>query len=313
MKKTYILLIIIFTSNLFLAQESKDKKVFLDSLSNETSEENYKYYRIIKDYFSEQDTYTVQTYYKSGKLKSVGITNNKETLMKFGEYIDYFENGNKEAITIYKKSIPIGKYTCWYENGNPKLIGEYSKNKINDFFINQYWNENNIQTVIDGDGNFSVKSDDLIEEGSLRKGTKDGIWNGKYLKTNETFKEIYQLGHFINGTSIDKNNVEIKYNEIEIKPVPKKGLDDFSKFISKKFNYTNVSIINKIKGKIILTFIVNKEGKIEDIKIIQSVGFGLDEEAIRVVKKYNDWIPGKVRGREVNCKFSLPINLEGMN
>lgn len=65
-----------------------------------------------------------------------------------------------------------------------------------------------------------------------------------------------------------------------------------------------------ISGKVIIKFIIDKEGKIVEPKIIKSLGYGVDEEAIRVLTTYPDWIPGVQRGRKVRCTFSLPIKIE---
>ena len=64
------------------------------------------------------------------------------------------------------------------------------------------------------------------------------------------------------------------------------------------------------EGKVYITFVVDVDGTLTDFKILRDVGFGTGEEAIRVVKNYNGWIPGEQRGRKVRCHYSLPINVK---
>lgn len=69
---------------------------------------------------------------------------------------------------------------------------------------------------------------------------------------------------------------------MEKKPSPKKGLQDFYKFIGTHFTYTPESLKNKIQGRLVLIFVVDTEGKIVEAKILKGLGYGLDEEAIRL-------------------------------
>jgi len=313
MKHPIVFLLSLFIISLSLsAQESKDKKVFLDSLWKETSEGTHKYYSIIYDYYSSQNSYKVSNYYKSGALQMEGYTNNKESLSKVGDYIYYFENGNKKSKYHYNdESIPTGKYYTWYENGSPELEGAYLKNRSDEVTIIHYWNENHDQTVVNGNG--YLKGRDFDGEGNVKSGVKDGLWKIKSKNSKEKITEIYDLGKFISGARIDENNVVTNYTEFEKKPIPRRGMNDFYGYISKNFRYTKASIKEHIKGKIIITFIVDADGKIIEPTIVQSLGYGLDEEAIRVLESYGKWIPGEQRGAKVRCLFSIPITLSGQN
>jgi hypothetical protein len=55
--------------------------------------------------------------------------------------------------------------------------------------------------------------------------------------------------------------------------------------------------------------VVDKEGKIVEPKIMKSLGYGLDEEAIRVLTSYDEWNPGEQKGVFVKCLYSLPLSL----
>jgi len=63
-----------------------------------------------------------------------------------------------------------------------------------------------------------------------------------------------------------------------------------------------------IKGKVYVTFVVDKDGSIADVKVLRGIGGGCDEEAMRVVKGMPRWSPGKQRGKAVRVQYNLPIN-----
>ena len=72
-------------------------KIFLDSLKNETSEANHKYYRIIRDYNADKALYEFSEYYKSGKIALRGTTKDRDHIKLDGNVITYYENGGKKS------------------------------------------------------------------------------------------------------------------------------------------------------------------------------------------------------------------------
>ena len=62
-----------------------------------------------------------------------------------------------------------------------------------------------------------------------------------------------------------------------------------------------------IQGKVFVTFVVEVDGSITDVRVLRGIGGGCDEEAIRVVKSMPKWVPGKQRGVPVRVQFNLPI------
>lgn len=94
---------------------------------------------------------------------------------------------------------------------------------------------------------------------------------------------------------------------METKPVPKKGMDDFYKFIGKNYRTPNKQ---GLKGKVYITFVIEKNGKIVEPRVLRDLGYGTGDEAIRVVMAYDGFIPGEQRGQKVRCTFSLPISIQ---
>ena len=94
---------------------------------------------------------------------------------------------------------------------------------------------------------------------------------------------------------------------MEEKPKPIKGMGHFYDFIGRNYNTPQVA---GLKGKIYISFIVEKDGKLTEIKVIKDIGYGTGAEAIRVLTKYENWLPAKQRGVPVRVMYSLPITIQ---
>lgn len=310
MKQFSFLVLWVLISIHVQAQESGDKKIFLDSINNEVAEGSHTYYRIIRNYFSENKPYKVQDYYKSGNLRMEGYSLDKDRLKQTGDFVCYYPDGEKKSQCHFENSAPVGKYYTWYENGNPEYEGEYFEEGNSKSKIFQYWDSQNNKTVIDGNG-YIKGLNSFYGEGSVKNGYREGEWKSEFNHGKGRIVETYVEGKFISGVRTDQNNVEIRYDQFEKKPEPKKGMKDFYEFIGNNFKYSKEARKENIKGRIIVTFVVDEHGNIVEPKILKGVGYGLDEEAIRVVQKYEKWIPGEQRGVKVRCNYSLPIALSG--
>lgn len=94
-------------------------------------------------------------------------------------------------------------------------------------------------------------------------------------------------------------------------PEFKGGLEEMYKFLQKNIQYPPLARENGQEGKVILSFVVGTDGKISQIEQVgKKLGWGLDEEAIRVVKSMPPWNPGKQNGKPVTVKYTIPIKFQ---
>lgn len=91
---------------------------------------------------------------------------------------------------------------------------------------------------------------------------------------------------------------------IEKKPEYPGGLGEFYKYVAKKYRTPNV---RGLQGKVFVTFVVEKDGGLTDIKVLKDIGYGTGEEAVRILKKCDNWIPGEQAGKKVRVLYFLPI------
>lgn len=79
------------------------------------------------------------------------------------------------------------------------------------------------------------------------------------------------------------------------------------KFINKHIDYPRMAKESGISGRVFVTFVVERDGSVTDVKILRGIGGGCDEEAMRVIKMMPKWNPGEQRGKPVRVQYRMPI------
>jgi protein TonB len=95
-------------------------------------------------------------------------------------------------------------------------------------------------------------------------------------------------------------------NEVDVKPEFPKGINAFHMFIGKNFKTPRKAGLN---GKVVVSYIIETDGTLSNINIIQDIGYGTAEEALRVFGKSPKWIPGQFQGGLVRVINFLPITI----
>ena len=94
---------------------------------------------------------------------------------------------------------------------------------------------------------------------------------------------------------------------IEVKPEFPGGIQKWYSFLKNNFQAPDEP---GLKGKVIVSFVVEKDGSLTDIKVLRDIGFGTGKEAERVLKKGPRWTPAEQNGKKVRCSYTLPITLQ---
>jgi len=110
-----------------------------------------------------------------------------------------------------------------------------------------------------------------------------------------------------NNPPLLKNESEEIFTNVEQLPRFPGGDVSFGNFLKKNIIYPEVAHKNNIQGRVIVNFVVEKDGSLTDIKILRGLEGGLSEEAIRVLKLSPNWEPGIQNGRPVRVSFTIPI------
>lgn len=96
----------------------------------------------------------------------------------------------------------------------------------------------------------------------------------------------------------------------ELMPQFPGGMEALRKYLRKEMKYPKKALYGGISGRVNLSFVVDKEGNISDVKVEHGLGGGCDEEAVRVVKAMPKWKPGKMGDKKVRVKYYLPIDFK---
>ena len=310
MKTKLLTTFLLLTSIITTSQIIQPTRYNLDSLGNPTNKEDYKYIRVVENYKNQPDLFIFSEYYKSGKIKMKAISTNKDKPYFEGPQLEYHENGKTKKESNYAKNKLNGKQIEWYENGEKaveKIVQWDSKTRAYNEEIKNFWDKNGQQTVTDGNGVYEYTTSELYEKGPIVNGEKNGVWEGKIFKENYSYSEIYNNGKFVSGISSDKNNNKFPYKELTEKAGAKNGIQDFYSYVGRNYKTPNIQGLN---GKIYISFVIDKEGKLTKFKILRDIGHGTGQEAIRVLQKAENWIPGKMRGMPCETLFSLPISIK---
>jgi hypothetical protein len=112
--------------------------------------------------------------------------------------------------------------------------------------------------------------------------------------------------------NIHNNKTEKAYTTTEVTEKPKfpGGMDAFYKFVGENYKISPQASEIKLKGKVYVTFMVEKDGSLSELTILRDIGYGTGEEALRVLKLSPNWIPGKVNNIPVKTLYSLPITIQ---
>ena len=100
------------------------------------------------------------------------------------------------------------------------------------------------------------------------------------------------------------------FDVVEQMPQYKGGDQALMDYLNKSIKYPVIAEENGIQGRVVCTFVVERDGPITDVKVVRSVDPSLDKEAVRVLKAMPKWIPGKQNGSAVRVKFTLPVTFK---
>ena len=85
------------------------------------------------------------------------------------------------------------------------------------------------------------------------------------------------------------------------------GIQEMTNFIKNNLKYPQQARETGTQGKVFVTFVVERDGSLTDVKVLRDIGSGCGEEAVRVVKSMPKWKPAKQRGKPVRMQFNLPV------
>lgn len=178
--------------------------------------------------------------------------------------------------------------------------------------------------VVDADGNAIVGANVIV----------DGTTNGTITDLNGNFELQAEKSATLSVSFINYKNESRSVSSIQATPtvvlkqagktasgdqiftvveeMPKfpGGEEALLKFINTNIKYPVIAQENGIQGRVIVCFVVNKDGSVSDTEVVRGVDPALDVEALRVINTFPKWTPGKQRGQAVAVKYTVPITFK---
>lgn len=230
-----------------------------------------------------------------------------------GEPSYRFKLENKEyAIYITQSDENATSDTLYYNLyrlGSPKRIAKEIKEIVdkatNEIVAESYYNVSYNKIVF----YFSAKGKEVMERAYTQN--KKGLLGFKSAVNKIPPPEQIRVD-FYNEYSTEDSMVPVVavYEAVEqvdeVAEYPG-GIDKLRQFLSATINYPRLAIENNVNGKVVATFIVEKDGTISTIKILKSLGFGCDEEVIRILNLSSKWKPAQLNGKPVRSIYTLPV------
>ncbi len=100
------------------------------------------------------------------------------------------------------------------------------------------------------------------------------------------------------------------FTAVEVNPDPMGGINAFRKWVQESYSYPQGAIDAGVKGQIVVSFVVERDGSLTDLKVVKDLSYGTGQALINVLKKAKKWKPGIQNGRPVRVQYQLPMTLD---
>lgn len=152
-----------------------------------------------------------------------------------------------------------------------------------------------------------VKPEDELKSQEELSKTNTAIGAFDVKGNDEAAGEVLKAKEVIAQPEPPKEEETKVFDVVEQMPSFPGGAGALMQYLSSNIKYPVVAEENGVQGRVVCTFVVEKDGSITDVRVIKSVDPSLDKEAVRVVKGMPRWIPGKQNGSAVRVKYTVPV------
>lgn len=262
--------------------------------------------RIVTDPKQGEKLYSVHDRYPNGKIKLITHSIDATGAGFMGACTEYYPDGLKKSEENYQNDELRGRYIGYYANGR-KYISGYIQ-PTGTFIIQECYDKEGNVLATDGNGELIDYNEDrteIIGRGTILNGIKDGSW--KYYEKGKVLTTQY----FKNGEYVAAPTANPYPTPDQSAEFTKGGTNAFSQFVADRIYISDEVKRNKVRGRIYVSFVVEKDGSISNIKVIRGLGYGLNEKVIKAVEGSSKlWKPAKLHGEPIASLYTLPISLE---
>jgi TonB family protein len=269
------------------------------------------------DTIVDKNLYRVFEYYPNGKYKLVATSlSGTSNLILDGTCITYFPNGIRQTVIQYKDGKIVDNILNYYPNGKLYSVLRWDYN---------YYDYNLPSTsvrlmecrdstgrilALNGKGHFLMFDDyftTIVEEGDINDGKRDGEWRG-LIADSGRYICTYHKGELKSGISYIRSGHTYPFKQFTVYPVFDEGGRGFHEFVKRNLVYPDFAKQHKISKTIHVGFIVNADGTVSNLKIVNGDVPCLNDEALRIMRLCPVWTPGYKYGFPVSMAYDVPID-----
>lgn len=142
------------------------------------------------------------------------------------------------------------------------------------------------------------------------------VTNDTKITTDVDFAEFDENTEVIQQVEVKEEVIEDDQPFLIAETMPSFQGGDLNKFrawVQQNVRFPQIALENGIQGRVVLSFVIEKDGRLTNIQVLQSPDRSLSDEAIRVLSKSPKWSPGKQRNQVVRVKYTLPVDFRVQN
>jgi TonB family protein len=144
--------------------------------------------------------------------------------------------------------------------------------------------------------------EEVLRVAAMMPAWKPAMKDGKAVRTSVILPISFKLS---DGSGKEEND-EV-FMVVEVAPQFTGGQDAMVEYLKNNISYPDIARKNKTEGTVYVSFIIEKEGQVSNVKILRGIGSGCDEVAQKAVQDMPPWVPGKQRGKAVRVQYNLPV------
>lgn len=142
------------------------------------------------------------------------------------------------------------------------------------------------------------------------------VTNDTKITTEVDFAEFDDETEFIQTVEVKEEVIEDDQPFLIAETMPSfqgGDLNTFRNWVQQNVKFPQIALENGIQGRVVLSFVIEKDGRLTNIQVLQTPDRSLSDEAIRVLSKSPKWSPGKQRNQVVRVKYTLPVDFRVQN
>ncbi len=137
------------------------------------------------------------------------------------------------------------------------------------------------------------------------------VTNDTKITTEVSFTEFDENTEVIQQVEVVEEEIEDDQPFLVAETMPSfqgGDLNTFRNWVQQNVRFPQIALENGIQGRVVVTFVIEKDGRLTNIEVLQTPDRSLSDEAIRVLSKSPKWSPGKQRNQPVRVKYTLPVD-----